>query len=150
MVYDVILPDIDWGAVLARSDRFWDTFSEATVEGFRELAAPTIRFRDPLVDVAGIDAVVAFMHGWFKKVDQPRFYTLGRARDGDMVYSHWRRTFRARRGPKTPIEAYGMSTWSFDEQGRLVEIVDYYDSAQIIATIPVLGRVVGLGKRLLA
>jgi hypothetical protein len=150
MVDDVTPQDIDWEAVLARNDEFWDTFSEATVEGFRELAAPTIRFRDPLVDVAGIDAVVAFMHGWFRKVDQPRFRTLGRARDGNIVYSHWLRSFRARKGPKSPAEVHGMSMWSFDEQGRLVEIVDYWDSARLLATLPVVGGVVGLGKRLLA
>jgi steroid delta-isomerase len=148
MVDEATVPDIDWEAVLARADGFWDTFSEATAEGFRELAAPTIRFRDPLVDVAGIDAVIAFLRGWFKKVDQPRFQILGRARDGSIVYSHWLRTFRARKGPKSPAEVHGMSTWSFDEQGRLVEIIDYWDSAQILARLPVLGRVVGLGKKL--
>jgi YD repeat-containing protein len=149
MVDDVTPQDIDWKAVIAQVDEFWDTFSEATVERFRELGAPTIRYSTPLGDVAGIDAVIAFLHAWFKKVDQPRFQILGRARDGNMVYSHWRRTFLARNGPKSPVEAQGMSTWSFDAQGRLVEIIDYWDSAQILATLPVLGRVFGLGKRLL-
>ena len=43
-----------------------------------------------------------------------------------------------------------MSTWSFDERGRLTEIIDYWDSAPLLARLPVLSRVVGLGRRLLA
>jgi steroid Delta-isomerase len=149
MVDDVTPQDIDWEAVLARSDRFWDTFSEATVEGFRELAAPTIRYRDPMTDVTGIDAVVAMMRGWFKNMDQIKIQFLGRVRDGDMIYSHWVMTFRLRKAPKNLIEMHGMSTGRLDERGRLVDHIDYWDSAPMLASFPVLGRIVGLTKKLM-
>jgi limonene-1,2-epoxide hydrolase len=148
-VLDDATPDIDWDAVFARGDEFWDTFSEATVEGFRELAAPTVRYRDPMSDVSGIDAVLALMRGWFKNLDQIRFQILGRAREGNMLYSQWVMTFRVRKAPKNRVEVHGMSTARFDEQGRLVEHTDYWDSAPLLGKFPVLGRVVGLTKKLM-
>jgi hypothetical protein len=150
MVDDVTPQDIDWKAVFVRADEFWGTFSEATVEGFRELAAPTIRHRDPLSDATGIDAVLALMHGWFKNMEEIRIRFLGRARDGNTLYSHWIMTFRLRRAPEKLVEFHGMSTGTFDEQGRLVDHIDYWDSAPMLAQFPVLGRVVGLTKKLMA
>jgi hypothetical protein len=150
MVDDVALPDIDWEAVFARGDRYWNTFSEETVEGFRELAAPTIRYRDPMSDAVGIDAVIALMRGWFKSMDQIRISFLGRARDGNTVYSHWVMTFRLRKAPKKLLEFHGMSAGRFDEHGRLVDHIDYWDSAPMLAMFPVLGRVVGFTKKLMA
>jgi hypothetical protein len=150
MVDDVTLPDIDWEAVFARGDAFWDTFSEATVDGFRELAAPAIHYRDPMSDVTGIDAVIALMRGWFENMDQIRFQRLGRAREGNTEYLQWVLTFRIRKAPVTPFEIRGMSTARYDEQGKLVENTDYWDSAPLLAKFPVLGRVVGLTKKLIA
>jgi limonene-1,2-epoxide hydrolase len=149
MADDITPQGIDWNAVFARGDKFWDTFSKETVDGFRELAAPTIRYRDPLSDVTGIDAVIALMRGWFKNMDDIRIRFLGRARDGSTLYSHWIMTFRLRRAPDKLIELYGMSTGTFDEEGKLVDHIDYWDSAPMLAQFPVLGRVVGLTKKLM-
>ena len=58
-------------------------------------------------------------------------------------------TFRVRRDPKKVMELPGMSTLRHDERGRLVEHLDYWDSAVELALFPVLGRVVRLVKKVM-
>ena len=148
MAEDVALPDIDWEALSRRYIEFWETFQESTLEKLRELASPTIRYRDPMSDVTGIENVIAYLHGLPKNLDQLRVQILGSARDGNMVYSQWIMTFQIRKAPKGATELPGMSAARFDEQGRLVEQSDYWDSAPLLASFPVLGRAVTLTEKL--
>jgi len=141
--------DIDWETVVGREIEWLETLQESTVDRFKELAAPAIHFRDPTTDVQGIDAVVAMMHGWYKDLDQIGFHTQGWARDGDTVYSRWDMTFRVRKAPKTLWHVPGVTMSKYDEQGKIVEHVDYWDSGPLLAGFPVLGRVVSLIQKLM-
>ncbi len=149
MVADVTPQDIDWEAVIHRHREFWETFEEAKIESVKELAAPTIRYRDPMRELAGIDAYIAMLRQLCKAADQIRTQTLGEARDGNRAYVQWIMTFRPRKAPKKLVKLPGMSAFKFDKQGRLLEHFDYWDSAVELAMFPVLGRVVGLTKRLM-
>jgi hypothetical protein len=84
-----------------------------------------------------------------KNLDQLRVQILGSAREGNVVYTQWIMTFRIRKAPKGPTELPGMSAARFDDRGKLVEQTDYWDSAPLLACFPVLGRAVGLTKKLM-
>jgi hypothetical protein len=71
--------DNDLDASLIRHNRFFDQLTGETVEEFRELASPNVRYRDPLTDAKDVDAVVARMHKWFADLDGLHFETKGYA-----------------------------------------------------------------------
>ena len=64
-------------AVGARSSR--QNLEEAKIEAIRELASPTIRYRDPMREVVGIDAYIAMLHQLCRNLDEIRVKTLERS-----------------------------------------------------------------------
>ena len=140
----------DLDAILARYREFFDNLSDQSVEEFREFASPSVRYRDPLMDEKGVDAVVARMHKWFADLDGLRFETEGHARRGRLAFAHWRMTFRINKSPKKLWEMEGVSRIALDEAGRVQEHTDYWDASPLLEAIPVLGRVVTLAKNVVA
>lgn len=126
---------------------FFETLTDASVEDVRRLATPQMRYRDPLTDRRGIEAVTTYMHEWFQTMDELSFEVDSRALDGNRVLSRWTMRFRVRRMPKRPWTIEGMSTISLDAEGKVVEHVDYWDATPLLQAVPVLGRVVTLTRR---
>ena len=89
---------------------FFETLTDASVEDVRRLGTPDMRYRDPLTDRRGIEAVTAYMHEWFRTMDELRFDVDSCALDGHRVLSRWTMRFRVRRMPKRPWAIEGMST----------------------------------------
>lgn len=129
--------------------RFFETLTDASVEDFRALASPGVRYRDPFVDAKGIEAVVAYMHKWFSGMDDLRFEFVHHAQAGNVLMSHWLMHFRVRKMPKKQWTLEGMSTTTFDDQEKVIDQVDYWDSAPLLEAFPLLGRVVGLIKKII-
>jgi len=134
-------------AAISAYTRFFETMTDASVEEFRELAAPDVRYRDPFADAKGIDAVVAYMHKWFRDMDGLRFELGNHAQVGDVVLSHWAMHFRLRKLPRKQWKVEGMSRITVDGNQKVIDQVDYWDSAPLLEAFPLLGRVVGFVKK---
>lgn len=128
---------------------FFETLTDASVENVRALASPQTRYRDPFADAQGIDAVVAYMHKWFAGMDDLRFEFVDHAQTGQVLLSHWRMHFRIRKLPKKQWTLEGMSRTTFNDDGKVIDQVDYWDSAPLLEAFPVLGRVVGLIRKMM-
>lgn len=142
--------DHDLDAVVIRYQRLFEQLTDESVDEFREFASPHVRYRDPMEDAKGVDAAVAYMHTWFRDLDGIQFEMKDSARDGQLVFSHWRMTFRIKRLPKKLWELEGVSKIVFDDAGRVEEQIDYWDVAPLLDSIPVMGGIVTLIKKLIA
>jgi len=140
----------DLDARLIQYAEFLDQLTEETVEECRELSSPNVRFRDPLTDVKGIDAVVAYLHKLFADSDDLQFEHKGHARHGRQAFAHWRMTFRFKKNPKKLWELDGVSKIVFDDAGKIEDQIDYWDSSPLLEGFPVLGKIVTLIKNLVA
>lgn len=135
---------------IARYQAFFESLTDSSVEDFRNLAAPTVRYRDPLMDARGIDAVAASMHKWFRDMDGIQFHMTRHAADDLVVFQHWTMKFRVKKLPKRLWELEGMSKVTFDDSGRVVDHIDYWDTSPLFESVPVLGAAVKLIKKLVA
>ncbi len=134
--------------VIATYQAFFENLTDERVEDFRNLAADEVRYRDPLMDSRGIDAVVSSMHKWFQDMDGIQFRMMKHAQTDLVLFQHWVMTFRIRKLPKRLWELEGVSRVTFDTAGKVVDQIDYWDTAPMFESVPVLGRAVRLIKRL--
>jgi hypothetical protein len=132
---------------IASYQAFFENLTDETVEDLRILATPHVRYRDPTMDSKGIDAVTASMHKWFRDLDGIQFRITGGAVDGLVLYSHWIMTFRIRKLPKRLWELEGMSRITFEEDGKISDQVDYWDSSPMLESVPILGKIVTMIKK---
>lgn len=129
--------------------QFFVTLTEETVDRFRDLADPQVRYRDPLMDSKGIDAVLASMHKWFHDLADIRFQMTDHAQNGSVVFQHWLMTFRIRKLPKRQWELDGLSRVVVTPQGKVLDQVDYWDASPLFESIPLLGKGITLSRKLL-
>jgi hypothetical protein len=140
--------DTSFEGALIRYLKFWEQLTDESVEEYRELASPSIRYRCPLMDVEGVDATVAGMHKWFANSDDLQLEINGYARDGRLVLAHWRMTFRVKKAPKKLWEVYAVSKMVFDDAGKVADVIDYWDASPMLESIPLMGKAVTLVKKL--
>lgn len=135
--------------LLARVQAYGDFFEALTPERLDELDryfAPDARFRDPFNDVTGIAAIRAVFEHMFRHCPRPRFEILEHAVTGRTAFIRWHFTDGRVHGRTLDVD--GMSRVIFDEAGRVVEHVDYWDAAsQFYERIPVLGTVLRVLRR---
>jgi len=129
---------------------FFETISAPTVENIRNLATADFRYRDPLMDSRGINVVIASMHKWFADLDGIKFAMTDHAVSDRIVFQHWIMTFRIRKLPKRLWELEGVSRITFNEDDLIVDQIDYWDTAPMLQSVPVLGRVVTVVSGLFA
>ncbi|MEQ8798571.1 MAG: nuclear transport factor 2 family protein [Salinisphaeraceae bacterium] len=134
--------------VIATYQAFFENLTDASVEDFRNLAVDDVRYRDPLMDSQGIDAVVSSMYKWFHDMDGIQFRMMQHAQTDLVLFQHWVMTFRIRKLPRRLWELEGVSRVTFDTAGKVVDQIDYWDTAPMFESVPVLGRAVWLIKRL--
>jgi len=138
---------------------------EAAIEGFkdfyavftpenvlarvRDVYAKDAYLTDALRELNGIEDIEAYMLRLLKAVESCTFEFLDVAVSGGEYYFRWVSEAK----PKTikkgrTMRLYGMSHIRFDETGKVVFHVDYWDSAGgIFEHIPVLGGLIKLIKR---
>ena len=135
---------------ITRYQAFYEHLTDENVEDFRVLATPNVRYRDPTMDSKGIEAVTATMHKWFHDLDEIQFQMMAHAVDGLVVFQQWVMRFRIRRLPKRLWELEGVSKVVFDENGKVTDQIDYWDSSPLLESVPVLGKAVTLLRKLFA
>jgi steroid delta-isomerase len=124
--------------------------TDNTVEEIRNLAVPEFRYRDPFMDAHGIDAVVYHLHKWFQDMSDIKFIMEEYAVDNLILFQHWKMNFRLRGLPKRLWELDGVSRITFNEEGKVVDQIDYWDAAPLFEYVPVLGAAVKLIRKFMA
>lgn len=110
---------------------FLETLTLASIPTLGRLAAPNMRFRDPIHDVRGVENVKRIYAGLFNVVDDPHFSVTHCACTEDLCFLRWHFTCRPRilgRGHPWIVDA--VSAVQFDSQGRITDQVDYWDAGQ--------------------
>lgn len=83
----------------------------------------------------------------FATTQQPRFVIGQVLEQGQAAAVYWRFQCRA---AGHDIDVAGMSALRLDDQGRICEHIDYWDSADLFMHFPVLRQLLGWLKRRLA
>lgn len=130
---------------------YFETLRPDNVARLRDLATPDMRFVDPFNDVRGVDQVIDLLSRMFDDATEVSFRMLDRACQRDRCFLRWEFFCRPRRLPKGPTwRIEGVSMVRFDEGGRILEHVDYWDAAQqFYGRLPVIGPLLrAIGRRL--
>ena len=104
---------------------------------FDAVFAPEARFRDPFNDVKGIAAIQRVFRHMYEQCDNPRFEVVEFVERPRLAYLHW--LFRFSRG-EVNYEVAGVSRVEFDDEGRVVSHIDYWDPTQLYDRLPLIGR----------
>ncbi|ACX96710.1 nuclear transport factor 2 family protein [Halothiobacillus neapolitanus] len=108
------------------------------LEVLSEAFTPDAHFKDPFNDVTGREAIVrVFAHG-YKNCPNLRFVVdeMALVPDARVVFFYWR--FLC--GAPSDLRLVGVSRVMFDDEGLVVDHVDYWDPAeQLYSQVPVLG-----------
>ena len=136
--------------ILGNQQKYFEQLSDENVGKFREFASTNIRYRDPLGDAIGIDATLAYMHRWFINLDDVKFHMKEIAVSGRLAFLYWRMIFRIKKIPKKLWELDGVSKIIFNEEGKIEDQIDYWDSFPLLEGFPILGKVVSLIKKIIS
>lgn len=139
---------VDLEQAALRYQSFFRTLTDDSVEEYRRLAAPSVRYRDPMVDAKGIDEAVAYMHKWFQGMSGLKFEMGAFALAGQIGFQHWFMIFRIRQMPKRLWNLEGVSKTTFDDDGRVIDHVDYWDASPLLESVPFIGMAVTLTRRM--
>jgi steroid delta-isomerase len=134
--------------LVSRYQAFFENMTDESVEDYREFATPDVRYLEPHADARGIDEVIEYMHRVFSKLDETDFRLEDSSMDGLVGFQDWVMRFRIRKSPKKLWEIRGVSKVTCNEDGKVVEHIDFWDPSPIYESVPILGRVVTLIKRL--
>lgn len=119
---------------------YLELFTNLTPERIPEFSswvAPNVHFRDPFNDVHGIEKMQAILLDMFERAKEPKFEVLEHVLGEEGAYLRW--LFTATIPVIGQLEVDGVSRLQFDEQGRISEHLDYWDSAPIYLKLPILG-----------
>ncbi len=128
----------------AALDAYARTFAELTpdtVDSLCDLVNEHVHFRDPFNDIKGTDALRHLLMDMFERAGRPEFYLK------DVVWhqasdSGWLRwQFSAQLPVIGTLDVEGCSRIRLDAQGRVLEHLDYWDSAPIYLQLPLVGRI---------
>ncbi|WP_018954610.1 nuclear transport factor 2 family protein [Thioalkalivibrio sulfidiphilus] len=130
---------------------FFATLTPQSLDRLVELFAPDACFKDPFNDVTGVPAIRAVFEHMYRVCPAPRFEVREWALSGQTAFIRWRFTDGPAAGRRMALDVDGMSRVMFDEAGRVVEHVDYWDpAAAIYDRIPVFGALLRALRRKLS
>ncbi|MCB0322696.1 MAG: nuclear transport factor 2 family protein [Bdellovibrionales bacterium] len=128
---------------------YWETLAPETVDEILRLAAPDVHFRDPFNEVRDRELMRRIIAETFHVADEVKFRIVQRAFAESVVFLKWEMELRPKRLKSAKLwRVVGMSELRFDEQGRLVEHLDYWDAAAgFYERLPVIGSLLRLIRR---
>ena len=106
-----------------------------------------VKFEDPFNKVNGKEAVIKIFSEMFEKIDNPKFQILelSYAQNFDQkltVYLKWILNGSLKKNKKS-FAIKGVSEVKFNDQGKVVKHIDYWDSmTQLIVHLPYVGSIV--------
>jgi hypothetical protein len=140
---------VDEEAAIERFKDFYAVFTpENVLARVRNVYAKNAYLRDAFKELNGIEDIEAYMLRLLKAVESCTFEFLDVAVSGGEYYFRWVSEAKSKTIKKGRImRSYGMSHIRFDETGKVVLHVDYWDSASgLFEHIPLLGGLIKLIK----
>ncbi len=113
------------------------------VERLYILVADDIFFTDPFNVIQGKDGFCRVFDHMFETCTDPRFTVSDVAHSDTASYLRWQMTGKLKSWPYTNLVFDGMSEVHVDQQGKISQHIDHWDSAsQLIRHLPVLGFII--------
>jgi hypothetical protein len=141
--------DTDFDAAATRIMDFYRTFSDDKVEEFKKLSSPEIHWEDPFGEETGIDKVIAIMHSWSKGLSDIEFEIKDYSRNEKTLFLHMLLKFQVRKMPGKDREIDYVKKVVFNDAGLVVNAKEYWDVTPALESLPVLGKVVSLAKKMM-
>ncbi|HVY30799.1 MAG TPA: nuclear transport factor 2 family protein [Polyangiaceae bacterium] len=127
-------------ALAQRLQEYYETFPverERALERLGELFAADVHFRDPFRDTQGIERLRELFVRMFKQYRQVEFTGFSRDGDDDRFVLTYDMHLRMAVGPTFVTH---MASVVRGREGRVVELIDYYDFPSALASpLPLLG-----------
>ncbi|WP_409525825.1 nuclear transport factor 2 family protein [Nitrincola sp. MINF-07-Sa-05] len=121
----------------ARYAALFSSLTPERIAEFEPLVTPGIHFQDPFNDHHGFDQMRRVLEDMFRQTRDPGFEVTEISVVEDRAYLRW--IFHAGLPVVGDLRVEGVSRLAFDEQGKVSEHIDYWDSAPIYLRLPVLG-----------
>lgn len=131
-------------AAKAYMDRI-QTLNEESLGDFLALLDGKVRFKDPFNEGVGIDYFHTAMDDMFEKLENVRFDVDRYVLDNHQLVMHWR--YSAKQSLLGEFQFDGVSWVTFNNEGKVIEHIDYWDSAELLIKVPLLGSIVKAFKR---
>ena len=105
----------------------------------------SVRFKDPFNDIVGRTKLRKLLKRVLSSVSNPVFRVTSQSWVGDVLYLRWSFNGHVKGLGKWTVE--GMSEVIFNEQGMVIEHIDYWDSGeQFYEKIPIIGGLLRIIK----
>lgn len=129
--------------------RFFEALKPASLDQLATVYTEDARFADPFSDVRGLQAIRRVFEHMFENAPDAHFIIHESAWSGERWFLYWTMEFTARSGK--PWSITGTSRVAINDDGRVSEHLDYWDSGQqFYARLPVLGAVIRAIRRRMA
>ena len=99
------------------------------IEEYEKILDIDAKFQDPFHDVQGLKNIYNIFQQMYLKLDNPKFKIIEVIEQHNIMYIKWNFQFRFKK--KSKIESFeGVSRVKFNEKGKAISHVDYWDSAE--------------------
>ncbi|WP_286239150.1 nuclear transport factor 2 family protein [Neptuniibacter halophilus] len=122
-----------------------EALNPGNVDALEKLTSADIEFRDPFNLSQGRASFIELMADMFERLDEVEFRVDQRIAEGHCAMIHWR--FSGHSQMTGAFSFQGMSRIEADSEGLIRLHHDYWDSAEILQKVPMLGRVLRYVKR---
>ena len=113
------------------------------VERLYDLVADDVFFTDPFNVIHGKDGFCRIFDHMFETCTAPRFTVNDVAHSATASYLRWQMTGKLKSWPHTNLLFDGMTEVHVDQQGKISQHIDHWDSAsQLMRHLPVIGAII--------
>ena len=134
---------VDLHLRLERYAAFFADLGPERLDRLGEHFAEDVRFKDPFNEVRGLEALRGVFLHMYERLEDPRFRVHRTALSGREGFIHWTFEFTPSGWLRRMRPIDGLSRVRFDDRGRVMEHVDYWDAAeQIYGRLPLVGAAV--------
>lgn len=134
--------DADNTELEQQARHYAEAFASLTPERVNDLCerlAPEVHFRDPFNDLRGRERVKALLNDMFERTGKPAFDLIEVCwhQESHSAWLRWQ--FDAQVPVIGELRVEGSSRIRLDDAGKVIEHLDYWDSAPVYLQLPLLG-----------
>lgn len=119
--------------------------SEDNLSQFLTLLDEDVHFKDPFNEGQGTDYFHHAMIDMYEKLDDVRFDVFEQCYADGTLVMHW--VYSAKQKTLGEFSFKGVSWVKFNDEGKVTHHSDYWDSAELMQRVPLLGAAVRYFKR---
>ena len=125
--------------------RLYEELSLERIDELESFVDVSVRFKDPFNDIVGRTKLRKLLKRVLSSVSNPVFRVTSQSWDGDVLYLRWSFNGNIKGLGNWTVE--GMSEVIFNEQGMVIEHIDYWDTGeQFYEKIPIIGGLLRIIK----